>query len=274
MSQHEVPPTNSEELGQSKGDRLWWMLRGQSAILVVSVIIGICILGYFVSQPLLTTDSSSTSTSVVTATRQPSITLWRSYHATDQIRVAWSASETNLQSTSQLIALRINVHGNTPISVEQQISADGQLWWLVPSSDRLQYAAYQVTNETSRLIVIKDGGQVIDVTSSTGQSGLRDQYDIDLSRPPLWSDNDHWIAFLGKRRNGDAYELFIADPNTSTAYRLTDDGSAVSAFTWQSNQEIVYAILRADKKIALKQVEFSSSPNNKKSSDLGVLPSK
>ena len=124
-----------------------------------------------------------------------------------------------------------------------------EVWPVVsPSGLELTYTGIGA-NEVADLYVLHlpDGlGQPI--TIQTNATRLHNGFDVDTSRPPQWSLNGTWLAFLAKQtdKRGNAVELYAVKSDGMGLQTLTNNGNQVIDFAWLSDDEISYVEVRGD----------------------------
>jgi len=149
--------------------------------------------------------------------------------------------------------------------------------WPAPSpiDGRLAYFLVSPKDERSLRVMNSEGANV-DVTYYVGSSELRNQFFIDLFTPPQWSSYGDWIAFQGRTAADKplSIELFVADVQHSTVYRLTYGGGVVTSFNWDSPTDLVYTQQGNDGSLTISKVSVNGLPQPVTPVPIGSLPQK
>lgn len=237
-------------------DAVWWRAHSNMLGLTIVLLLVLGYLGVKLYQPLFspasdTLDSPNMPTTMlqnnmfVPSPSQPSVFY---YVGTEK-----NTSDIYQMSRSLTSTLVIN------------LTRSPQYWEFWPSpapnDGRLAFMALSTIGERS-LRVLEPAGVTLDVTYSTGDSGLGDKYRIALSSAPQWSPDGVWLAFLGElnQPDSDVLELFIVKAQTPPVYRITTKMSKIGAFQWLDNDSIVFSVSRQNGTFELFEIATSPLP--------------
>lgn len=238
-------------------DAVWW--RAHSNLLGLAIVL-LLVLGYLgvkLYQPLFSPASETPNFENVAAViPKHDMFIRSSYQPTVIYFTGIEKNTSDIYKISALLSPTLTLNlTNSP-----------QYWELwpspAPSDARLAFIALSATGERS-IRVLEPAEAIYDVTYNVGDSGLGSEYQIDLSSSPQWSPDGIWLAFLGEQNepNPNTLELFVAEVQTCTVYRLTREVSQISAFQWLDNDSIVFSVRRQDGTFALFEIDTSPIPS-------------
>ena len=247
MSRSENPLPFSTE--PTLFDRFWWGVHSNTILLALVLILLVCSLSIFLYRNYLPSrqKTSPGATEGVIWPVQLAETgsvyyfVWPNEDKPGDI-YRWDLSSQPVNLT------------NTP---------DYSEWWPVPSpgGDRIAFFAVSSTGERS-LRVMNINGTVIDATYNPADSKLGSLYQIDLTKPPRWSQDGAWIAFLGNSaaKNDDAVALFAIQVERSAVYRLNQVRDPILEFWWIEGNQLIYVQQEGKSSLALYQIAVSTEP--------------
>jgi Tol biopolymer transport system component len=247
MSQSENPLPFSTE--PTPFDRFWWGVHSNTILLALVLILLVCSLSIFLYRNYLPSrqKTSPGATEGIIWPVQLAETgsfyyfVWPNEDKPGDI-YQWD-----------LLSQPVNLT-NTP---------DYSEWWPVPSpgGDRIAFFAVSSTGERS-LRVMEINGAVTDATYNPGDSKLGSLYQIDLTKPPRWSTDGAWIAFLGRStvKGDDTVALFATSVARSTVHRLNQVHNEIVDFWWLEENQLIYIQQDGKRSLAFYRIGVSAEP--------------
>ena len=248
-------------------DNFWWGRR--NSVLVTLIMLAAVICGAFVFvRPLILPIDPPGSPISGGVQASGSVALVPSSLLASTYYFSWAPQD----RASDIYSTNTAITNSQPVQVTY--TPDLSELWPMPSPADARLAFFAVTPKDERSLRVLDSSQQnIDVTYHISGTDLIKKYQIDLNAPPLWSPDGKWLAFLGSSTSQDqlSVELFVAEVDSSTVYRLTDLDSAVVSPRWVDKTTLVFGQEVNDHTLALFKIQPNLRMNEVTPTSLGTI---
>ncbi|MCL4299789.1 MAG: hypothetical protein KJ077_28905 [Anaerolineae bacterium] len=239
-------------------DQFWWQTHNLATLTVFVLLIIACGLATFLFRPLFAPANETSQASL------PQINPGAQFIQNSS--VLYYVERSPGLKTTDIFARPITT--TTPITPQNlTLSPNYSELQPVVAPDGEQLAFFSVSQTGDRsLRVLQPGHISIDVTYHSGASDLASDCQMVLDKPPLWSPDSQWLAFLVEcgPETDQMTKLFVASVTGSMVKRISESGYQIAQVSWQDAQTLIYSEQRPDKTEAIYQastIDPQAQPN-------------
>lgn len=124
--------------------------------------------------------------------------------------------------------------------------------WPILSSDGHKIAYYAVSKASIDLYLLTlPDGNAFPLTEAADESGLHTKYAILPNRPPVFSPDNEWVAFLAQNVDDDTVDPFVARTNGKQVIYIDSLGLNIQAYDWLEDNKLLVTTLSPNGKTEL-----------------------